>query len=111
MLIFFRAFSKMVTILAQLVASTTDSLGYITYVFKSLEDDVAALSKYIMCIRYPNWEHRMIKLGEIGYLTFVEVHEGMDKWFNGNKMIPYKYTTIQFLKFIEKQDVDYEDVM
>ena len=102
----------MVTILAQLVASTTDSLGYITYIFKSLEDDVAALSKYVMCIRYPNWEHKNIELGEIGYLNFVEIRAGVDTCFDGNKMIPYNYNNIQFIKFIIKpKSLDYKYTM
>lgn len=92
------------TILAQLVASDADSLGYITYVFKCLEDDVASLSRYIMCVRYPNWNHRHVKLGEVGFLTVEEVRAGTDTWYDGMKMIPYKYNAIQFLKFIDKPE-------
>lgn len=86
------------TVLAQLVASDTDSLGYITYVFKRLDklDD----SQYVMCVRYPNWNHRRIDLGEKGFLSFLEVKAGEDKWFDGKNMIPYNYSSIQFLKFI-----------
>lgn len=90
------------TVLAQLVAEHNDSLDYVTYVFKCLEDDVAILSRYIMCIRYPNWDHRRIELEEVGYLTFEEIRAGVDKWYDGENMIPYKYNTIQFINFIEK---------
>lgn len=90
------------TALVQLVASNSDSLGYINYVFKCLEDKMDLGSKYIMATRYPNWDHRSISLGEIGFLTFTEVKAGIDTWYNGEKMIPYKYNAIQFLKFIEK---------
>lgn len=100
------------TILAQLVASNTDNLGYITYVFKCLEDDVASISKYIMCVRYPNWDHRRIALGEIGYLTFEEIKAGVNTWYNGKRMIPYKYNAIQFLKFVGKpEELSHEYIM
>lgn len=87
------------TVLAQLVASNTDNGGYVTYVFKCLEDNV---TKYVMCTRYPNWNHRKLQLGEEGFLTYEEVKAGIDTWYNGQGMIPYKYNAIQFLKFINK---------
>lgn len=87
------------TILAQLVASDTDNLGYITYVFKRL-DELTKEAQYIMCVRYPNWNHRRINLGEKGFLSILEVKAGEDKWFNGKDMVPYNYSTVQFLKFI-----------
>lgn len=92
--------SPMLTKLAQLIASHADSMNYITYVFKCLEDDVD--SKYIMCIRYRNWKHRDIKLGEIGFLTYEIITAGTSTWYDGERMIPYKYNAVQFLKFIEK---------
>lgn len=97
------------TVLAQLVASNTDNLGYITYVFKCLEDNVG--TPYIMCVRYPNWNHRQIKLGETGYLTVLEVRAGVSTWYDGKQMIPYRYDAIQFLKFVEKQEIAHEYVM
>lgn len=100
------------TALCKLVATHTDSCGYITYVFSCLEMDVSALSKYIMCTRYPNWHHRDIKLGEVGYLSFEIIEAGVDEWFDGNKMIPYKYDAIQFIKFVKRPErEDYEYIM
>lgn len=87
------------TVLAQLIASDTDSFGYVTYVFKRL-DELAKEAQYVMCVRYPNWNHRLINLGEKGFLSFLEVKAGEDKWFNGKDMVPYNYSAIQFLKFI-----------
>ena len=87
------------TVLAQLVASDTDNLGYITYVFKRL-DELAKEAQYVMCVRYPNWNHRRINLGEKGFLSILEVKAGEDKWFDGKEMIPYNYSAVQFLKFI-----------
>ena len=69
------------TIPAQLVAIDTDSFGYITYVFKNL-DELAKETQYVMCVRYPNWNHRKINLGEKGFLSVLEVKAGEDKWFN-----------------------------
>jgi hypothetical protein len=100
------------TVLAQLLATYTDNGGYITYVFENLEEDVAKESKYIMCVRYPNWNHRPLKLGEVGFLFFIEVIAGKDTWFDGSKNIPYKYDAIRFEKFIEKpKKLDVEYVM
>jgi len=95
---------RRMTILGKLVASESDTLGYITYVFECLDSDVAKETRYIMCTRFPNWDHREIKIGEVGYLNFFEIRAGIDKWFDGNKMIPYNYNNIQFIKFIEKKE-------
>lgn len=90
------------TILASLLAKESDTLGYVTYVFKCLDKEISKESKYIMCTRYPNWSHRNIEIGEVGYLNFVEIRAGIDKWFDGKNMIPYNYNNIQFIKFVEK---------
>lgn len=100
------------TILARLVANEEDALGYITYVFECLDKEVIVDSKYIMCTRYPNWDHRKIDIGEEGYLNFFEVRAGVDKWFDGTKMVPYNYNNVQFMKFIAKPRIkDHKYVM
>lgn len=88
------------------MAKENDSLGYTTYVFEILdEDDKKNLdTKYIMCTRWPNWDHRELKIGEIGYLSFKVIQAGIDKWFDGSSFIPYKYTNIQFERFIDKKE-------
>lgn len=91
-------------VLAKLVAKQEDSMGYVTYVFECLDEEVIKETKYIMCTRFPNWDHRKIELDEIGYLNFFEIQAGIDKWFDGTKMIPYNYSNIQFIKFIAKKD-------
>lgn len=90
------------TVLARLVASEEDTLGYVTYVFECLDKEMIKETRYIMCTRFPNWEHRKISLGEVGYLNFFEVQAGIDKWFDGSKMIPYRYNGIHFVRFIKK---------
>lgn len=100
------------TVLAQLVAKEEDILGYTTYVFECLEKEDIVNSKYIMCTRWPNWNHRSIGIGEIGYLQVIEIRAGIDKWFDGEKMIPYNYDNIQFIKFISKPRINsYEYIM
>lgn len=91
----------MTTVLAKLMAQCEETGGYINYVFRNLEtEDV--YDKYILCTMYPNWDHRIINLEDIGYLTY-EVHiAGADKYFDGEKFLPYRYTGIQFIKFIDK---------
>jgi hypothetical protein len=88
-----------ITILSRLVAKEAD-FEYVVYVFEVL--DAQFEDKYIMCTRYPNWNHRNIEIGEEGYLEFSFHRAGFDKWFDGTRMVPYLYTGIQFLKFIEK---------
>ena len=90
------------TILSKLLAIDPDPMGYVTYVFECLDKEIIKESKYIMCTRFPNWNHRSLDIGEIGYLNFVEIRAGIDKWFDGNRMIPYLYNNIQFIKFVSK---------
>lgn len=92
------------TVLSKLVAKAEDTLGYINYVFECLDKDDIQLtqSKYIMCTRFPNWNCRNLKIEDVGYLEFVEVRAGIDKWYDGKDMVPYNYNNIQFLKFIPK---------
>ena len=90
------------TVLAKLLASEEDALGYITYVFECLDEDVIKETRYIMCTRYPNWDHRKIEIGEVGFLNFFEVRAGVDKWFDGTKFVPYRYSNVQFMKFIKR---------
>lgn len=90
------------TTLVRLVAKETDGMDYTTYVFECLEEEIRKETKYIMCTRFPNWDHRNLDLGEVGYLNFEEIQAGSDKWFNGIDFIPYKYSGIHFIKFISK---------
>lgn len=87
----------MITILAKLLASNTDIDNYVTYVFQDLES-----KEYLMCTRFPNWDHRTLYIGEIGFLEYAEIRAGIDKWYDGRNMIPYNYSNIQFIKFIGK---------
>ena len=100
------------TTLAKLVTYDEDCLGYLTYVFKCLDEEVAKMSPYILCTRYPNWQHRKIDIGEEGFLQFREVRAGIDTWYDGDTMIPYKYDAVQFIKFVEiKKDKNNEFIM
>lgn len=99
------------TVLAKLLAKQRDTLNYVNYVFECLDAEIKRQSKYILCTQFPNWEARELDIGEIGYLDFVEIQAGIDKWYNGQKMIPYNYNMIQFIKFIpkpEKKDSQYK---
>lgn len=103
----------MVTIYCKLICEEADLLGYVTYVFKCLEDNVPFGHTYVMVTRLPNWQHRDIGINEIGYLTYNEVTAGQDKWFcpETGQMIPYNYTNIYFIKFIKQQDNSKKDII
>lgn len=90
-------------VLAKLLVKETDPQNYTTYVFQCLDEEIAKDTKYIMCTRWPNWDHRRIEIGEVGYLSVTEIRAGIDQWYDGTKMIPYNYSNIQFNKFIEKK--------
>lgn len=66
-----------------------------------------------MCIRFKNWEHRNIDIGEIGYLTYREVEEGKDHWYDRdtNTFIPYNYTNLIFIKFVKAVDNSKKDII
>ena len=89
----------------KLLCQETDTLDYTTYVFEVLDiDEINRLGyKYIMCTRWPNWNHRELSNGEEGYLHYFIILAGVDKWFDGKEFIPYKCSTYQFDKFISKQ--------
>ena len=70
------------TIYCELLLAERDLMGYITYVFKCLENNVPFGHTYTMVTRLPNWNHRELDIGEIGYLTYKEVTAGEDKWYN-----------------------------
>lgn len=93
-----------ITALVKLVADFEDVGGYITYVFECLEDYMIAQTKYLMVTRFPNWDFRSLKVGEIGYLHAIEVIAGEDEYFNKMEKVPYNYTAIHFIKFIEKPE-------
>ena len=71
----------MMTVYSQLVASENDLMGYITYVFKSLETNVPFGSRYLMLTRCPNWDAKPINIGDKGYVTYDYVEAGKDKWY------------------------------
>lgn len=88
---------------ATLRASQTDALDYTTYVFEvDAQDPFYQHSKFVMPTRYPNWETRKIEIGETGYLHFIEVIAGEDKYWNGATFTPYNCSNWQFMNFIEK---------
>lgn len=101
------------TVLAKLLAFYSD-MGYITYVFELLEEEDRNRfnTKYVMCVQFPNWDHRTLTIGEIGYLNCVEIHAGIDKWFDGKDFVPYNYNMVQFIKFIPKpKEIKYKYVI
>ena len=103
----------MITVYSQLVASENDLMGYITYVFKSLEPDAPFGSRYLMLTRCPNWDAKPINIGDKGYVTYDYVKAGIDKWFcpETGQMIPYNYTNIYFIKFVKKPDNLNKDII
>ena len=70
-------------------------------IFRNLEETRWDI-KYKMVTRCPNWNHRVIQVGEEGYLTYDDYEAGKSQWFDGKDFHYYRYTMSQFIKFIEK---------
>lgn len=94
------------TLKCKLLVKEDDILNYQTLVFKNLEINPPFGHQYIMCTRLPNWNHRELDIGEIGFLTYNEVIAGKDHWFcpETGQFIPYNYTNIYFVKFVKEVD-------
>ena len=88
------------TIHAKLKAEQQDVMGYITYVFEDLNCQNYD-TQFIMCVRFPNWNHSSININDVGYLNIRFVEEGIDKWFDGVTFNTYKYTNCIFMKFVK----------
>lgn len=95
--------AQTVTYHVKFLASCTDGLGYINYVFEDLNFKDYDY-QYLMCVRFPNWEQSTFNIGDVGYVTVKYVREGIDKWYDGTNFNTYKYTNIIFLKFIPEQE-------
>lgn len=107
--------SKPKTTLCKVLEVVEDTGGYIIYVFELL--DSACINReqtsYLMCVRYPNWDHRFIEVGEVGYLLYKTVFEGISGWYDPDtgKLIPYNYTDRIFLRFVAKNDKPIEEIV
>lgn len=97
--------------LVKLVAEFADSLGYIQYVFKYLldEDKVRYNDEAVICTRYPNWQMRDLKIGEVGYVEIEVVRAGIDEYYDGEKMVKFRNNAKRFIKFIEKPENENEE--
>lgn len=88
-------------------------MDYTTLVFKNLNDAPFGHT-YIMTVVYPNWQSRIPKINEIGYLEYRECIAGQDKWYDKetNQFIPYNYTNLVFIKFVkENKDNSNKDII
>jgi len=102
----------MITVHVKLIAALEDICGYTTYVFENLETTEWD-NKYFMCTRYPNWEHRELQIGEVGYLEYDIIVAG-ETYYNNrtNTNEVYKTSHLQFVRFIaETKKTDKKYIM
>lgn len=100
--------------LAKLVDFAEDLSNYINYVFQLLDkDDINRFNtKYLICTRYPNWDHKTLHIGDEGYLSCEEVLSGITEWYDGKKFIHHNYDHFHFIKFVPlKEEVKNEIVL
>lgn len=90
----------MTTILAKICLIRNEG-NYILYIVENLNYN-SWDNQYLLCVRYPNWEHRTLKEGETGYLTYTTIKSGEAYLSNITGNIEYyKHSHIRFDKFIE----------
>lgn len=87
----------------QLLTKKEDQ-GYITYVFLNL-DSTCIYDKYIMCVRFPNWDCCTIDIGDKGFLNYRFVTAGKDVWYNKttDSFEHYKQTDCHFIDFVREE--------
>lgn len=90
----------MTTILAKICLIRNEG-NYILYIVENLNYNKWD-NQYLLCVRYPNWEHRDLKENEIGYLTYTPIKAG-ETYLNNitGNMDTYKYSHIRFDKFLD----------
>lgn len=98
------------TIHAKLSVCCPEVLGYTTMVFEDLEYKDSDF-KYLTCVKFPNWNQGPIHVGDEGFLQIKYLTAGKDKWFDGESFVPYKYSNIQFLKFIKIKETENDLVL
>jgi hypothetical protein len=102
-----------ITLRCELVAKESDLLDYQNLVFKNLEPNPPFGKQYILCVRFPNWQHRELEVGEIGFLTYKETVAGRDHWYDSTtgKEVPYNYSNLIFIKFVKEPDNSKKDII
>jgi hypothetical protein len=69
------------------------------------EDSIKEINScYLMLVQYYNWNSDPISIGAKGFVKFKEVRAGIDKWWDGDKHIHYKYDDCVFYKFVPLTD-------
>ena len=103
----------MITVRCKLLVKEQDLLDYQTLVFENLEPNPPFGKHYIMCVRFPNWNHRDVEEGEIGFLTYNEVIAGRDGWYDSStgNIVPYNYSNLIFIKFVKEVDNSKKDII
>lgn len=93
-----------VVIRAKLLVWEEDVGGYITYIFENLDSDCWD-NKYVMCVRYPNWESNYPEVNDIGFLQCTYIIAG-ESYYNRltDKEDVYQFTHIRFDKFLSLKD-------
>lgn len=98
------------TLHAKLRVQCSEELGYRTLIFEDLEFKDSDF-KYLTCVLFPNWNQSPIKVGDEGFLQVKYISAGKDTWFDGKEFVPYKYTNVQFLKFVKTQTEGDEELI
>lgn len=96
-----------IVVRAKLLESLDDTNGYTILVFENLDSDDWT-NKYIMCVRYPNWEGSIPEKNIVGFLQYTYIYAGNSYY---NRMLgqqdTYQFSHVRFDKFLPlKEKVD-----
>lgn len=88
------------TIYCQLVAYREEPDGYVIYVFRNLIE-----GDYHMVTKLPNWELPFIRIGDKGFMQYMEAVAGEDTWYDSvkGKNIPYRYDGSYMVNFVHER--------
>lgn len=92
---------------AELITLRRECGGYIMYVFRNLDSE-GWETRYIMTVRFPNWNSPILKIGDVGFLKYKEVEAGKTTWWDNDTQtnVAYKYSNIIFEDFIHEKKKD-----
>jgi len=92
---------------AELITFRKEPGGYIMYVFRNLDSNDWE-NRYIMTVRFPNWNTPLLKVGDLGFLKYKEVEAGKTTWWDNNSQtnVAYKYDNVIFEDFIHERKKD-----
>ena len=87
-----------------------DDLGYQKYIFKDLD---SRFPVFYMGTLLPNWNQKLMKIGDKGYVRIKRKQAGIDTWYNKDEdtYVKYKYDGVYIDTFIHERPQDTDEII